>query len=1030
MNTLDIAWRAVERRATKARRRQIEPLRAFLRTIDNPHARVLSGLPAALPRDEPSAHALEALIVGQYRNNRISKLETAGWLGLTHAAIVELSARGQKLHQTRLAAIVAPEQSPFASNAVRAAERVDGWRDALHAWLRQDNAEVPRIAWHVAIVLSSVLHGALLDTTKLKRLVDCLRRDEVPDTVHACSTYSFDLPYQGLGNHHLQRWVLDPITEMLVWRTPDAGSSLDTSGLIKAIEDLLIACGVKASDCPNSLRDLVQSTTTWWSERGVQLEIQASTRRFTTHAFHPRSWARINGLDYAPRAARFADDDARPSEADLDSSLDDLPILFPWIEDAADVLAKEDLGSARIACAELLSAQAKDSIALTYLGWLDSMLSGQSATREALTLAKIRQRFDVTAPRLLAMLGDDDPAKLDTPTLEDYYAEMTSDADPAIPIRDLANGLRDFHIYLVRRFKKAHISKESEVLGDEASLLPVDANLPTYDEYLAAQAWLDKQLANGWKEEDISVCKLVMMLAFKSGMRRMEIFGLRLEDIHTHKRLIALLRPHAKRRLKTSNSRRTVPLFALLSLQEQRFLRDWITRRKKEQRFDLSDAGQTRFLFPEFDADNMLSWVDRMCDRICQAIRAVTNDRKLFLHHFRHAFGTWTYLRLRAPDLPMLARHFEKMPATVKMLQSGRRLRILLLERAAAPTRAYAFAVARLLGHSSPAVSMGHYIHASDLVLGAIAWRECADIPAPVLVAVSGLSTSAAYANFENGLHALVAASRDKFAKPSGTKASGQLQSTAAPRGRPKQAPPHLERAWVSFETLFRVLTLACRAGKDAVYIASDLGLEVSTIYSIISAATCWGPLIGLKVEDGKLVEIPAKPRGASQVEFMENMEIRFAEMAKRAPDLFAEGLELHLLHFNRQKCDVVFKGKKELPQLKRYLKFLESLGLESKDFQWVVRLPPDGTVALPAWCSKLNAQWLPVNTKRIGPPNLKKASSYAEWAGLQAVDSSGIAVGTLMSTAMFLACMTNRRNEHDPHVTDVPTDETPPVHR
>jgi hypothetical protein len=125
---------------------------------------------------------------------------------------------------------------------------------------------------------------------------------------------------------------------------------------------------------------------------------------------------------------------------------------------------------------------------------------------------------------------------------------------------------------------------------------------------------------------------------------------------------------------------------------------------------------------------------------------------------------------------------------------------------------------------------------------------------------------------------------------------------------------------------------------------------------------------------------------------------------------LYAEGLALHLEHFNRQKCDVVFKGKKALPQLKRYLRFLESLGLEGKEFQWVVRQIDSPQVALPAWCAGLAARWAPQTVKRIGPPALKKASSYAKWIGVQSIDrsGSGTATGKFMATVMFLARIAN----------------------
>lgn len=999
MITIDATWAAAERRTSRARRPLLAPLRQFLRMIDNPHARMLSGRLTLTVPDESSARALESWIIGEHRAGRLTRQETAGWLGLTYAALRELNARGAKLALTRLAEVLAPTPSPFSPDAMAAAERVDQWRDALHGWIRSQRP-TDSGSWIAGVLISAVVHGSLVDAVKLQNICERLQRGVRPDVSDPFVTMSFDLPFEGLGNHHLQRWVLDPVTEMLVWRLPTTPPGNFSVTLLQGICTLLTENGVTDERCPASVHDLVHSAATWWSARAARIDIEAATRHFTTHAFAPRTWARIQGLVLESAPARIMASGVEPTL--IDEALTDLSLLHPWLEAAFEILEGDNLEVAHASCSELLWAESEYPLAQTYLGWLKATLEGHSATHAALEMSTIRRRFFVTAPRLLAVLGDENPTKMTTPKLEDIYSELTSDPDPALPIKDLASGLLDFHAWLAKDWRKPRIRKESEVLGYDLSLRPVDADLPTVDDYLAALAWLDRQLRNGWSDDDIALCKIVLMIAFRAGARRMEIFGLRLEDIHVRGGLFALIRKHDGRRLKTKNSRRMLPLQALLTASERQLLLAWIRRRQKEAKIDWQNAGRTQYLFPQFDRPGAKSWIQRTCHRVCLAIREVTGDLRLHLHHLRHAFASWTYLALRAPDYPSVCHHFRTTPATAAMLRGGRRLRLRLIYRDETPDRSWAFVVGRLLGHSSPAISLAHYVHAADLFLGATAWRETKEIPVPVLVAASGLSLSAAYENLaegsDAGIFALTQATRNKFGAPLAT----QPTTKPAQRGRPPMPAVH-GPDWISFETLLALLTLAINAGKDDEYIAHDLGLDVMSVSAILKSSANWGSCINLAVQGGRLTEAPPRPRGESERMYFRDLELKLADMATRAPAALDDGLAIHLTQFNSAKHDVVFRGRKDLPKLRRYLVFLGSLGVSADDFRWVVRRPKSAAAVLPSWCSELVSRWQPASVKRIAPASTAKAESYAEWIGILPVDAKGFSAARILAVAALL---------------------------
>lgn len=129
-------------------------------------------------------------------------------------------------------------------------------------------------------------------------------------------------------------------------------------------------------------------------------------------------------------------------------------------------------------------------------------------------------------------------------------------------------------------------------------------------------------------------------------------------------------------------------------------------------------------------------------------------------------------------------------------------------------------------------------------------------------------------------------------------------------------------------------------------------------------------------------------------------------------------GLQLHLKHFNRQKHDVVFTGPQHGDALASYIQFLGELGIKESEFQCVLRTQ-DGQARPPAWVpSTLKAQ-LPVRIRRIGPPSLAKASSYAKWLGIQLTEPNGSGLGHLAGIACMLGTLaleTTLREPSDTH--------------
>jgi integrase len=976
----------------------IAPLQKFLGAQDNPHARLLVGTGPLAAADVGSSRQLEHLVIAQYAKGHITLVEASDWLGLIYAALKVVDRGWNTITPTRLANIFPQPTSPFEARRLGAGARAAAWQVELFEWIRTETSRATSNAWVSAVILSGVLNGCLLDSTKVLELLERIGSKQFPEAGRDRRCYCFEMPFKGMGNFHLQRWETDPLTEMLLYRMPVVPRLFNESELMKGFGEIL-------ATPPRSAKELVEAAESLWSQRIPQIDVHAIRRRLQSHAIAMPTWRRFLGLtDPAPSSsvtvlnnivrADAKNDEDGAAEADAENLLQN---LFPWFPAVRAALASEN----RAAALESISRidRTDSEIDSLFLQWVGSSLSGQSGSGKSISYQTAQERLLAALPKLLGAFCESDPRILKTPELEDRYWEilLLEDRDEARPI--LVAGIRDFHQFLCKNYGAKPIKNEAALFGESLQRSPVSADFLSFDEYLNALEILNTKAAKGVSEDLINCARITLILAFRCGLRRMEIFGLRLSDIYFDGEPVALVRPHEARRLKTDNSCRTIPLFAFLSRQELAELQAQANRYTDSQ-----------FLFPAFGNRNALSWIDRVCDLVAMVIREATGTEHLTLHHLRHACASWTYLRLRAISLPKIAMRFDHLPATKRALQTGKRLWIQLTGRAHAPTRAYAHQVGLLLGHSSAFVSLTHYVHTTDLILGAMVRREFRLIPRTVLAAATGLKKSAAYASLEQGVDITLTRMRAPVVK-----AKPETPGDAPPiRGRPRDQREFKNPEWIRLQTVQEILYLAVERGYADDGIASLVNIPAERVANILSNAQTWGAFFGLTDHEGRLAAAPTRLSSSDLAMLPDGLEQKLAEMSIRAPDLFRSGLEIHLENLDRAKWDVIFRGNQYLKELRSYLRFLKSLDVSTNHFSWVVRAssanqPPK--VDLPQWTYKAaNLDWWPKTIRRIGPPRVDR-KSYGNWIGIQACDPvAGIAIGKLFSKAIFLTLMQIQR--------------------
>ncbi|MFZ5487947.1 MAG: hypothetical protein ACOY4M_11260 [Pseudomonadota bacterium] len=131
---------------------------------------------------------------------------------------------------------------------------------------------------------------------------------------------------------------------------------------------------------------------------------------------------------------------------------------------------------------------------------------------------------------------------------------------------------------------------------------------------------------------------------------------------------------------------------------------------------------------------------DLVIEALTAAQRQLDQQPRARLHHLRHAFATWMTLALYMPTHPELLELFAHDPPTQALLRRGARLRRWLLDARPAGTRAIGYALARLLGHIAPEVSLMHYVHAQVFLQHAAVLRQARALPQALWVALTGLS--------------------------------------------------------------------------------------------------------------------------------------------------------------------------------------------------------------------------------------------------------------------------------------------------
>lgn len=1017
------AWQDVSGRSVDADKTAIPELRQWLAGQANGHAALLSGKKPAGATDDQSARQLEALLIGRVASKELTLTTAAQHLNLLHRVGKRLRNQQIALAPTWISSILRPPPSPFPSETGLAIAKVEAWRTALNSLLSAPIADDSPTLWALTM-LSAICNGALVDRAKIIQLRLMLARGQLSLKGTGGQEHcflEFMMVFEGLGHHHLQRWWVDPASEILLSRFPAAGELPAMRDTIKLVADLLAKAGVERSLLPAKMTDLLQSATIWWSARCAPVDLHAMRRTFATHQLTARCWTRLKGrpaerepgaMANTGRGVAVEERSTADTEAELMAAA---TAEHEWLSEVCEALSSSNLDTARVWVDTYLAGIAPDEYRYVYVGWLANALAvpprnaGIPARRAALMAP-----FMLAAPRLLSYFTTTDPRTLPVGELDEIYRTILDACEHNEPVEGIARGLRIFHEHLVRTHKAQHLPNPRATFGEGGTLMPVDATVISVDEYFAALEWLDKQLELGADPTETAICRIVLLLTFRCGLRRGEVFGLRLCDVHDRAGIYLHVRRYPGHSLKTPNSTRTIRIDPLLTVRERAWLRRWCADRGAMRSTGPQQATQQRRLLARQGPEGDVISIEGTVRRVMQAIHAVTNEPRLVLHHLRHSSASWLWLKLRAPDYPQIEALLASMPRLLEEVRRARRLRVQLCGTAAGPSRSYTHIVARVLGHSTPGTSLEHYIHIGDLFLAATTFKASETIPVSVWQGLTGASRTTVYQWLTRGIHGVVEGYRAQRTPPVAASAP-----SLNPWRKKISAPSIRFGGEGSLAKVSRVLQAYNRLditmphGKRVETVAERCGATSTQVESWLTSARSLAHTFNMQAPMAAERDLPFKPVPApemllqqSSVMALDDLTKGLDAVAERSPALLKAALPLVPSRFNRRRLDVVFRGPKDEVAARTFIKLLDLAGLVPDRLRLTVRRLQAEDTELPSWFRVPRAKGLSV--KRIPPPGTEanQASAYRKWVGLQLCSSGGEPDGHAWRIGLFLACI------------------------
>jgi len=596
------------------------------------------------------------------------------------------------------------------------------------------------------MLLSSIVHGGLLHFSFLDRLIFMLLNNEPILQSSGGRLYvEFSLAFRQHEDAEFRRWFVDPLTAVLLMDLTqeqvvcavnhhyhkDMPVKERRTTLNYCIDRFINHATDSIAQTPSIYQLFIGTHLDFTTRMPIMLANYAA-RDFVSHSLKPNVWQRINGETVPPEPlaqSSLDSDDAGDLSGAIDITgdvIDQGQIEPRWLSVIRAAFEGTDRDQVKVRIRQLLEQKAigfedkeAGELFAQFILWLMASTKDQKLR---LALATIKDYSISVGKRVGGLLGMNRIDDLDAVGWGAMFEEVLADANTKGVRTKLVRVLREFLRFLQEE-KKIDAGEAGEILGPPGGLVPVDANIVTEAEYQLVRTKLSpgpvdlmaEQLVTPAQNERRTIKRLMFTIAYRCGLRRSEVLMLDRVDLLLEHPAEILIRPTSSRTLKTPSATRKIPVYALLTPEELIDLKEWLAHRKTQE----AKGPFSGHIFASKASNQSHIPEDKLLEELHALMREVTKDGAIRFHHLRHSFASHMNTTLMSSHMgqpnPMYALlpHSESEVARCVAMRER-------LYRNANMTRRDLWAIATLLGHSGPDVSLEHYIHTFDLGL---AWH-------------------------------------------------------------------------------------------------------------------------------------------------------------------------------------------------------------------------------------------------------------------------------------------------------------------
>jgi len=418
------------------------------------------------------------------------------------------------------------------------------------------------------------------------------------------------LGWNGFTNSELRRWQPDPLSAML-W----AGTPADAANDFLAPETTPSGAK-KPSDAAifkrfgKQFRAFLKSEETAGIE-GLESVLQASyavahtqippiivryaSREIVSHSLTRAALTRFAETrvpcGHSP-AVDLANNETASSQPRRKRSDDPL-----WLQTVLETIesrkAKQGL--------ERLSKESELQLVRVFADFALWLLSVSSPSGTKYTAKATIELVGVLGRYLGPFLEDVNPIGQDAESMTELYWQAMEATGPASFNRtlkgDLSRAMREFDRYL-SEFRDPGEGAKPKFPWFPSGLADVDANPASHEDYHRLLTRIEQEWPVDEPWETREIAWLLVVLGFRCGLRRLEALYLQVEDVLVRGRGELFVRPTQKRKLKSLNAQRRIPLGVFLTPGEFDRLQKW-----KEHRISNPAVVPTDCLFGIVERD-------------------------------------------------------------------------------------------------------------------------------------------------------------------------------------------------------------------------------------------------------------------------------------------------------------------------------------------------------------------------------------------------------------------------------------------